>query len=108
MSWLLGLLLLLAACLLAGAMAGAMMEVKRLHAKMWACWAAEDRLRRQLAVEVAGRAHDQATYRRRVDRWRAYVVDLQEFAVQEGLLSQWRLEADRQSMPWVDSEPAPL
>lgn len=107
MTWL-EICLVLAVGVLLGGLAGALWDIRRLHAKMWDRWVVEGALRRQLQVEQAGRAHDSATYRRRVDRWRSYVVDLQDFCVREGLLAQWRADADRQAMPFVDSGVAPL
>lgn len=94
---------LLVCCLLAGGLAGALWEVHALKAQAWKRWMVEVELKRQLALEKAGRAHDAETYARRVARWRAYAAELQAFAVREGLLAAWRAEADQLAMPWVDS-----
>lgn len=81
---------LLLACLLAGGVAGSALEVRQLRRKLWRLWQVQDQLKRQLAMEKAGRAHADETYARRVARWRAYATDLQSFAVREGLLAQWQ------------------
>lgn len=107
MTWL-EVLLLWLACLLGGGLAGALWDIRRLHAKIWDRWVVEGDLRHQLAIVRAKASHAEAAYQRRVDRWRAYATDLQAFAVREGLLAAWRAEADQQAMPWVDSQPAPL
>lgn len=107
MTWL-EVALLLATCLAVGGLAGAAWDIRRLHAKMWDRWVVEGDLRRQLAVERAGRSLAESTYRRRVDRWRAYSEALLDFAVREGLLAKWRADADRLAAPWVDSQPAPI
>jgi len=95
--------LLWLACLLAGGLAGALWDIRRLHAKIWDRWVVEGDLRHQLAIARAKASHAEAAYLRRVDRWRAYATDLQAFAVREGLLAAWRAEADQLAMPWVDS-----
>lgn len=99
---------LLLTCLLAGGLAGALREVRALKRQMWKRWMVEVDLKRDLELERARGAHIEATCQRRVARWRAYATDLQAFAVREGLLAAWRAEADQQSMPWVDSQPADL
>lgn len=107
MTWLEVALMALAG-ILAGGLAGALWDIRRLHAKIWDRWVVEGDLRHQLAIVRAKASHAEAAGRRRVERWRAYATDLQAFAVKEGLLAAWRAEADRQSMPWVDSQPADL
>lgn len=78
---------LLLVCLLAGGVAGSALEVRQLRRKLWRLWQAQDQLKRQLALEKAGRAHAAETYARRVARWRAYATDLQ--ALRPGVPVAW-------------------
>lgn len=83
-------------------------EVRRLQARIWKRWLADARLRRALEIERAARVHALDTYRRRTDRWKRFAFDLQAFALQSGLLEQWKVDADRKTVPFVDSDVAPL
>lgn len=100
--------LLALACLLLGGLIGAVIEVRSLHGRMWRRWMVEVDLKRALEVEQAARRQDREAYDRRVARWRAYATELQDAAMSMGLMARWRAEADRQAVPFVDSDTAPL
>lgn len=100
--------LFVVACIAAAAAVHMQMQISTLQHRLMRAWQREAELRRELEVEKACRAQDKATYDRRVHRWCEYATNLQDVAVALGTLAPWKAEADRKTMPFVESTHAPL
>ena len=96
------------ACIAAAAAIHMQMQITTLQHRLMRAWQREADLRRELEIAKACTAQAKATYDRRVARWCEYATNLQDVAVALGTLAPWKAEADRKTMPFVESAAAPL
>ena len=96
------------ACGAAGLAISLRWQVVVLRRRLMRAWRREADERRRRRVLEALRERDLATFDRRVARWRDYAIGCQDALVEHKIMTAWKAQADRQSMPFVESGAAPL